>query len=77
MNEVELLMSDEFVDFSKKIAVLHETKKAQEKELKKVYEEYKAAFKKIDAQAAELQKEFDAWKASQTRGSGQDKKEGA
>ena len=59
--DLSTLLSEEFVEFSKKIAVLHENKKELNAEMKKLFDEHKMSIKKIDEEAAQLQKEFDQW----------------
>lgn len=56
----EVLMSDAFVEFSAKIAALHEKKKKMLVEIQKVYEKHKAEVKEIDNEVTRLQQEFDA-----------------
>lgn len=64
----EILLSDQFADFSGKITALHEKKKELVAEFKKIYEEHKAQVKIIDDEAANLQGMFTDWAAGQKKG---------
>jgi hypothetical protein len=57
----EVLLSDQFAEFSGKVTALHEKKKELVTEFKKAYEKHKADVKAIDDEASELQKNFNAW----------------
>jgi uncharacterized protein (UPF0335 family) len=59
MVDVDVLLSDDFVQFSSKVAELHEKKKKLNADFKKLYEEHKKSLKTIDGEAAKLQKEFE------------------
>jgi len=63
--EIDLLLCDEFITFSKAVADIHTEKKAKKEELKKIYETYQAAFKDLDDKAKSLQVDFEKWKAEQ------------
>lgn len=65
--KAEFLLSEEFTSFSKRIAELHESKKEQEAEFKRLYAEHKAKIKSIDEEALSLKQEFDDWVASQNQ----------
>jgi hypothetical protein len=54
----ELLLSDKFVEFSSKVAALHEKKKSLNIEFKKVYEAHRVQIKAIEEEAATLASEF-------------------
>jgi len=54
----ELLLSDKFVEFSAKVASLHEKKKNLNIEFKKLFEAHKAQIKQIEEEAALLASEF-------------------
>lgn len=64
MEEVNWLLTDEFIEFSKKIATIHEAKKIKKQELKEFYDKIQVDFKELDAQAAAAEKEFETWKKS-------------
>jgi len=53
-----VLLSDDFADFSGKITALHEKKKEMSANFKKLYEDHKAAVAAIDAEAEGLQNDF-------------------
>jgi len=62
MESLDILLSDEFVEFSSKVKEIYATKKAKQEELRKVYDSYKAEFKELDDEARDLQIEFESWK---------------
>lgn len=53
-----ILLSDEFAEFSGKVTALHERKKELNAEFKKIYESHKSAIAAIDAEAVALQNDF-------------------
>lgn len=57
----EILLSDQFAEFSGKVTALHERKKEMLAEFKKMYEEHKAAVKAIDEEALTLENDFQTW----------------
>jgi hypothetical protein len=57
----ETFLSDKFVEFSQKIAQLHEAKKRLTSEFKKLLEDHKASVKKIDDEALALATDFESW----------------
>jgi hypothetical protein len=61
----EVLLSDQFAEFSGKVTALHEKKKELVAEFKKAYEKHKADVKAIDDEAAGLQTEFNTWTEDQ------------
>lgn len=60
----EVLLSDQFADFSGKVTALHEKKKELVAEFKRLYEEHKTQVKAIDEEAANLQNMFNEWAAT-------------
>lgn len=62
----EVLLSDQFAEFSGKVTALHEKKKELLAELKKIHEDYKSKIKAIDEEAGDLQSDFSSWAAAQT-----------
>lgn len=58
---LEVLLSDEFAEFSGKVTALHEKKKELKREFKKYFEDHKAEVKGIDEEAKGLQDGFNAW----------------
>lgn len=67
MNDAELLLTDEFVEFSKTIAEAHERKKTLEAEFKKHFEAYKAEKKHIEDAVSEASSKWEDWKKSQNK----------
>ena len=67
MTDAELLLTDEFVEFSKTIAEAHERKKVLEAEFKKHFEAYKDAKKEIETQVSEASASWEEWKRSQVQ----------
>jgi vacuolar-type H+-ATPase subunit I/STV1 len=63
--EVNWLLTDEFVAFAAKIKDIHEKKKAKRAELKVFYDKIQAEYKVLDNQAKDLEDKFQAWKKSQ------------
>ena len=63
MKEIDLLLTDEFVQFSKDITVVHEEKKKLKDEFKKLYDKFQADVAALDAKAQEASQKWDAWKA--------------
>ncbi|MCK9458384.1 MAG: hypothetical protein M0R80_01925 [Proteobacteria bacterium] len=64
MENVELLLSDEFVKFSAKIAELHAEKKEKTASFKSVHEAWKNEMAELDKEAKEAQDEWEEWKQS-------------
>lgn len=60
----EILLSDQFAEFSGKVTALHEKKKELTAELKKVVEDFRGKIKAIDDEATDLQSNFNNWAAS-------------
>ena len=56
-----VLLSDEFAEFSGKITALHERKKEAVADFKKLYEQHKADMKALDEEAQNMQNEFNEW----------------
>lgn len=67
MNDAELLLTDEFVEFSKAIAEVHEEKKVLEAEFKKHFEAYKAAKKSLEDRVAAVSGKWEEWKKTQSK----------
>jgi hypothetical protein len=66
MNEQELLLSDEFVEFSQTIAECHKKKKALEEEFKKFFDVYKAKKTELEDAVATASSKWEAWKKEQS-----------
>ena len=65
MNDQELLLTDEFVDFSRTISAIHDEKKALEEDFKKHFDEYKASKKSFETRVSEASAKWEEWKKSQ------------
>jgi predicted nucleic acid-binding Zn-ribbon protein len=65
MTDAELLLTDEFVEFSKAIAEVHEEKKVLEAEFKKHFEEYKAHKKNLEERVSAASAKWEDWKKEQ------------
>jgi hypothetical protein len=68
MEELELLLTDEFIGFSAKIAEIHQKKKVAQEEFKKVFDAYKAGIAQLDADAKEAQQAWEDWKLKAAEG---------
>ena len=66
MTEQEMLLSDEFVEFSKAVAAIHEEKKVLEEDFKKQFDNYKAKKKEFEARVSEASAKWEDWKNTQT-----------
>ena len=62
------VLTDEFVEFSQKVAEIHKKKKSKQEELKALYADFKAQEVALDKEAEELCKNFEKWKAEQSKG---------
>jgi Skp family chaperone for outer membrane proteins len=67
MNEPELLLTDEFVSFSKIVASVHEEKKVLEDEFKKHFDEYKAKKKELENKVSAANSKWEEWKNAQLK----------
>ncbi|NCA17176.1 MAG: hypothetical protein EBS90_09040 [Betaproteobacteria bacterium] len=65
MTEHELLLTDEFVEFSKAVAAVHEEKKVLEEDFKKHFEDYKSKKKDLENKVAAASTKWEEWKKSQ------------
>lgn len=65
-DQIEFLLSDEYVSFSAKIAEIHALKKACKEEMKKKYEEFQAHLKELDVQAQASLNKWEEWKTAQS-----------
>lgn len=64
MSELDTLLTDEFVVFSQKVSEIHIEKKKMKQELKDVYEKINAKMKELDLEAKSLNENFEKWKNS-------------
>jgi len=67
MEPVEFLLSDSFVEFSKKIVEIAEQKKRLKAEFKVVYDKFQSDLKELENAAMTIQNEFEEWKKSVTK----------
>ena len=65
MEDVELLLSDEFVAFSTTIAAIHAEKKEKKSQLKEIYDKMKKEIEDLDGRAKTEYAQFEEWKKSQ------------
>ncbi len=63
-DEFNWLLTDEFIAFSAKIKVIHESKKAKKAELKEIYDKFDAELIALDKEAKKVEDEFQTWKQS-------------
>jgi hypothetical protein len=65
MNEVELLLTEEFAAFTKAVAAVHEEKKTLEEEFKKYFEEYKTKKSSLENKVSVASAKWEDWKKKQ------------
>jgi hypothetical protein len=65
MDDVDMLLSEKFLEFSQTIAKLYVEKKKKKESLKKIYEQFQAELKAIDEAAEKAHQEFENWKKGQ------------
>lgn len=63
---LEFLLTDNFQEFSTKIAEIHSEKKKKKEALKMIYEKTQQELKQLDNQAKTIYEEFELWKKSQS-----------
>jgi|LakMenE18May11ns_1017448.scaffolds.fasta_scaffold9933918_1 hypothetical protein len=63
--QLEFLLTDNFQEFSEKIAEIHTEKKKKKEAFKQVYEKTQQELKQLDNQAKSIYEEFEQWKKSQ------------
>lgn len=64
-DEMNWLLTDEFVAFSVKIKDIHERKKSKKAELKAFYDKVQADIKALEEEAKDAEDEFQKWKNGQ------------
>ena len=64
MSELDTLLTDEFVVLSQKVSEIHVEKKKMKQELKDVYEKINTKMKELDLEAKLLNENFEKWKNS-------------
>jgi hypothetical protein len=65
MNEVELLLTDEFAVFTKAVAAVVEEKKVLEEEFKKYFEDYKSKKTVLENKVVTANAKWEDWKKKQ------------
>jgi len=60
--DLDFLLSDKFVEFSHKIAKIHQARKTKKEEIKKLYDQLTVEINKLDMEAKKVQEEWEAWK---------------
>ena len=65
MNEIELLLTDEFSAFTKAVAAVAEEKKVLEEEFKKYFEQYKTKKSALENKVSAANTKWEEWKKSQ------------
>ncbi len=75
MSEIELLLSEEYIAFSAKIAEIYNAKKIAKDEFKKKYEEFQNYVKTLDHDAGVALEEFESWKSQQKAMAKEEKKQ--
>lgn len=65
MEEMNWLLTDEFVAFSAKIKDIHERKKTKKAELKAFYDKIQLDIKALEEEAKDAEDEFQKWKVGQ------------
>ena len=65
MNENELLLSEEFLAFSKAVSSVYEEKKILEEEFKKYFEDYKTKKKDLENKVSLANSKWEEWKKKQ------------
>lgn len=67
MNDIELLLTEEFAAFSKAVAAIHEEKKSLEEEFKKYFDDYKAKKKELENKVSVANSKWEDWKKKQAK----------
>lgn len=62
MESLEVLLSEQFAEFSKRVANIAVNKKQLKADFKIVYDKFQADLKELDEAAMDAQQEFEAWK---------------
>jgi hypothetical protein len=63
--QLEFILTDNFQEFSEKIAEIHNEMKKRKEALKQAYEKTQQELKQLDNQAKNIYEEFEQWKKSQ------------
>ena len=67
MNEVELLLTEEFAAFTKAVSAVHEEKKSLEEEFKKYFEDYKTKKTALENKVSAANSKWEDWKQKQLK----------
>lgn len=70
MEELDILLSDQFAEFSKTVQSIAQDKKRLKAEFKVVYDKFQADVKALDNAALEAQQQFEAWKEERAKNVG-------
>lgn len=62
MEPVEVLLSEQFVEFSTKVQEIAAAKKKLKADFKEVYDKYQTDCKSLDESAMQAQTQFEEWK---------------
>ncbi len=61
---IDYLLSENFIEFSKNIAEIYSEKKKKKDYLKQIYEKTQSEIKELDNKAKKLNSDFESWKSS-------------
>jgi len=64
MSDIDIFLSDKYVEFSQKIAEIHTKKKAMKDEFKAKFEAFNKELKTMDDEARKIVAAFEEWKKS-------------
>jgi hypothetical protein len=67
MNEIEILLTEEFAVFSRAVASIHEEKKLLEEEFKKYFEDYKSKKSALESKVSVANSKWEDWKKKQLK----------
>lgn len=65
--DVQLLLTEEYIAYTAKIADIFAKKKIKQEEVKKIYDNYKQELEVLNTEAAKAQEEWEEWKATQVK----------
>lgn len=68
MEELDVLMSDEFTEFSQQIAEIARHRKALKEEFEATYAAFKVNMKNFEKDVLKAKKDFETWKAKKDKG---------
>jgi uncharacterized protein (UPF0335 family) len=70
MEELDILLSDQFAEFSQTVQRVAQDKKRLKAEFKVIYDKFQADVKALDNEALEAQHQFEAWKKERSENVG-------